>query len=116
VENQVRFNQLRSDNNHSCNQWFFLIINRDYREISRIENSINNLFAPIIEEYKSYEGKLYNPMKYKLLNFDSEKLLDSSWKSKIFCRIFRDNNLYLREKNADGLEKYISEIDKKIKI
>ena len=111
---QVRFNSERSENNPQCLEWVFLIINHNNREISRITTSIYNLFAPIISEGKSYSGKLKNEF-YRLINFDSERRLDSGWKSRIFKRVVKDNNLYNGESDSDGLEKYISEIDKKIK-
>lgn len=114
MENQVRFNSKRSKENPTCMNWYFLIINRDKREIGRIETSIQNLFFPIIEEGKSYSGVYSKSRFYKLINFDSEKKPDSCWRSQIFHRVLKDNDLYRREKDPDGLEKYISELDEKI--
>jgi hypothetical protein len=104
----------RSKNNPQCLEWYFLIINKDKREIPRITTAINNLFAPIVEEYRSYEGIYPASTFYNFTNFDSAINLDSGWKPKIFRRILRDNNLYHRKEDPDGLEKYISEIDSKI--
>jgi len=116
MENQVRFNSRRSDNNLDCLEWYFLIINRDKREISRITTSICSFFAPIFEERKSYSGVLENRMGYQFLNFDSQVNPGSGWRTCIFRRLVKDHDLYRREKDSDGLEKYISEIDKKVKI
>ncbi len=114
MENQVRFNMRRSENNPTCLEWFFLVLNKDKREIPRIKTGVYNLFRPIIEEYKSYEGVLENKWRYDLIHFDSEAGIDSGWKSKIFQKMLKDNELYSRVKDQDGLEKYISELDKKL--
>jgi len=108
--NQVRYNSKRSENNPSCIEWYFLIINKDKREISRIHKNICNLFAPIVEEYSIPENISRKNLNLKLIHFDSELKTESDWKSRIFKRIIKDNNLYNRRENPDGLENYISEI------
>jgi hypothetical protein len=112
MENQVRYNSRRSGNNPQCLEWFFLIINRDKREISRITLSTYELFAPIVEEYKNDKGNFKHGLMYQLLNFDSEKRLDSDWRTKIFRRVIKDRDLYRRTNDDDALEKYISSLDK----
>lgn len=107
MENQVRYNFRRSDENLDALEWFFVIINKDEREISRIETNIYRMFSPIIYERRGSEGVL-GDTKYRFINFDSELRLDLLWKQGIFKRVLKDNNLYQR-KEIDGLVNYIEE-------
>lgn len=109
ISNQVRYNSTSSQDYSRCLNWFFLIINNDDREISRIKNSIFNLFAPIIEGTQNYEGKFPKGFKYNLFNFYSQKRPEQGWKKKIYKKLLKDNNLY-RRKNIDGLENYVSDM------
>lgn len=107
IERQVRYNSRRSARNPQCEEWFFLIIN-DQREIPSIESAIHRTFAPLMEEKWTYEGKYgTDGLKYKLINFDSERNPDSGWKSKIFKRVLKDRNLYQRISDSDAMEKYL---------
>jgi hypothetical protein len=108
MENQVRYNFRRSEENLDALEWFFVIINKDERELSRIKTNIYRMFSPIIYERRGSEGVLKDDTRYRLINFDSELRLDSLWKQGIFKRILKDNNLYLR-KDIDGLVNYIEE-------
>jgi len=108
--NQVKYNSRRSENNPNCMEWYFLIINTDERELSRIHKNICNLFAPLVEEYSVPENISQKDINLKLMNFDSELKPNNDWKSKIFKRVIKDNNLYRRQ-NPNGLENYISEIE-----
>lgn len=113
LNNQVRYNSISSEHYPEFLNWFFLIINKDFREISRIKNSIFNIFAPIISGNQTYKGELREGFHYELMNFYSQRKPPFGWKTKVFRRFLKDNKLYYRT-NIDGLENYISEIDYKI--
>jgi len=112
AERHVRYNSRRSERNPHCMEWFFLIIN-DRREMPSIIKTIYGLFAPIVEEGRTYEGHFKSgSLKYKLINFDSENNLDIGWKSKIYKRVIKDRDLYNRLNDPDALEKYICSLGK----
>ncbi len=114
MENQVRFNSRRSKDYRGCLNWYFLILNKSEEEILRIGRQIYGLFAPIINENISYKGQLQNKVYYNLINFESAIRPDFS-KAKIFKKLYKDNNLYRREEDVDGLANYVADIDLKIK-
>lgn len=93
MENEVVYNSRKSKNNPLCLNWSFLIINRNNKKISEITTSVYNLFSPIIKKYPEDDGDLKKGLKYKLINFDSEKILYSGWKSNVFWRTIRDKEL-----------------------
>jgi len=105
---QVRYNVIRSRNNVENLEWFFLIINQS-REIKQIENRIYNLLAMINNESKSVEEIVKRTgLRWKLINFETNKKIEKSEFIKIYKRILKDEKIYRRE-DINGLENYIIE-------
>jgi len=114
---QVRYHFFRSQENPQRMESFFLIINEN-REINRIRTRISELFGPIPEEYKGdtednskggIEGSIKGSggLRYKLINIELGRRIESGDLTKVFKRMVKDTNLYRRKENPLALTDYV---------
>jgi hypothetical protein len=107
-EKQIRYNYRKSKNLLDCNEWWFLVVNQT-REIEELQNKIFNLFAPIKEGPNFMGGVVHGEgLRYRLINFESDKRIEDYKIRGIYKKVIRDNRLYNRDKK-DGLEIYLDE-------
>ena len=94
--------------------YYFVIINRDSKEIGKITNRLYEKFNPIIET--SQRNGNVKDLQYRILLIKVNKVLEPGELSKVYGgkNIKKDERIYSRCKDSlDGLENYvISEINK----